>query len=93
MLLGSSRGSVDKACGSWSMGRGFESHQGHWWCQEGHPTTIAPVLQRQISPKTKKPNQGFSQGMETLNGREFFFICVCYSSLLCFPLLVDDVCG
>ena len=45
-------GSVDKACGSWSMGRGFESHQGHWWCQEGHPTTIAPVLQRRISPKT-----------------------------------------
>ena len=47
------------------MGRGFEYHQGHWWCQEGHPTTIAPVFQRQISPKTrseKKPNSGLLTG-------------------------------
>ena len=46
------------------MGCGFESHQGHWWCQERHLTTIAPWLKRQISPKTqdplrKKPNPGF----------------------------------
>ena len=55
------------------MGRGFESHRGYWWCQEGHPTTIAPVLKRQISPKTrseKSPIQGFSQGMETVRGGE-----------------------
>ena len=59
---------IDKACGSWSMGLGFETHQGHWSCQEGHQTTISPVLQTQISPKIdseKCPPQGFSQGMET----------------------------
>ena len=68
----SSCGSVDSACGSWSMGRGFKSHQGHWWCQEEDLTTIAPVLRRQISPKTcseKNPLKGFSQGMETLHRR------------------------
>ena len=27
----------------WLMGLGFESHQGHWCCQEGRPTTFAPV--------------------------------------------------
>ena len=37
---GSSRSSVDGACRSWSIGRGFESHQGHWWCQEGLPATL-----------------------------------------------------
>ena len=31
------------------VGSNFESNQVHWWCQEGHSTTIAPVLQRQIS--------------------------------------------
>ena len=41
------------------MGRGFESHQCNWWCQEGHSTTIALVLQRQISPKA---NSGFLTG-------------------------------
>ena len=62
LSVGSSRGSVDSACVSWVMGREFESHQGHWWCQEGHPATIAPVLQRQISPKKcteKNTIQGF----------------------------------
>ena len=58
------------------MGRDFESHQGHWWCQERHPTTIAPVLQLQISPKTRSEKksqiQGFSQGMETSIGHESF---------------------
>ena len=56
-----------------AYGRGLESHQGHWWCQEGHSTTIAPVFQRQIGPKTseKTPIRGFSQGMEISNGREF----------------------
>ena len=59
---------TDKACGSWSMGRGFETHQGHWSCQEGHQTTISPVFQTQISPKTdseKSQPQGISQDMET----------------------------
>ena len=74
--MGSSHGSVDSACNSWSMGRGFKHHQGHRWCQEGHLTTIIPVLQRQISPKIrweKSPIQGFSVGMETLNGHEFLY--------------------
>ena len=39
-------GAVDSACSSRSMGWWVKSHQGHWWCQEGHPTIIAPVLQR-----------------------------------------------
>ena len=59
----------------WLMGHEFETHQGHWCCQEGRPTTFAPVTQRQISPQTrsgKRPIQGFSQGMEALNGCEFF---------------------
>ena len=51
-----SRGSVDNACGSWSKGCGLESHQDHWWSQEGHPTTIALAFQRQISPKTRSEN-------------------------------------
>ena len=58
------------------MGRGFEFHQGHWSYQEGHPTTIAPVLQRQIIPKTrreKSPIQGMGMGMETLNRHEFLY--------------------
>ena len=33
------------AHGQWVVGSNFESDQVHWWCQEGHPTTIAPVLQ------------------------------------------------
>ena len=73
---GSSSGSVDSACGSWSMGLGFEFHQGHWSYQEGHPKTIAPVLQRQMIPKTrreKSPIQGMGMGMETLNGHEFLY--------------------
>ena len=29
----------------------FESHQGHWWCQEGHPSKISHVPQLQTVPK------------------------------------------
>ena len=47
-------------CSSWSMVRGFEPHQGHWWCQEGHPTTIAPVLQWQ--KQSQDPLAGFLTG-------------------------------
>ena len=35
----------DRAYCSWSMGYEFESYQSHCWCQEGTPTTIAPLLQ------------------------------------------------
>ena len=48
---------MDKSCSLWSMGHGIESHPGHWWCQERHRTTIAPVLQRDKSvlrPAQKK---------------------------------------
>ena len=63
------------------MVNGFKSHQGHWWCQQGYTTTIAPVLQGQISPNTrseKKPIRGFPQGMETLNERELSSIAHVY---------------
>ena len=67
LFLGSSRGSVDSgsvdsACSSWLMGGGFDPDSDHWWCQERHPTTIAHMFQRQISPKPrseKSPIQGF----------------------------------
>ena len=36
--------SMNSAYSPWSMGCGFKSHQANKWRQEGHPTTIAPVL-------------------------------------------------
>ena len=63
------------SCSSWWMGSGFESHQGDGWCQERHPTTNAPVLQRHISPKTRWERnliQSFSQGMKILSRLEFY---------------------
>ena len=32
-------GCAHRSC---SVSCGFKSHQGHWWCQEGHPSEIAP---------------------------------------------------
>ena len=37
-----------KVLGVRLMGRGFEFPQGHWWCLEGHPTTIPSVLPRPV---------------------------------------------
>ena len=36
-----------------------------------HNCSCAPKTNQSQDPLRKKPNRGFSQGMETLNGREF----------------------
>ena len=62
---GSSCGPVNSTCSSWSNGCGSEFHQSHWWCQGGHLTIIAPLLQREPSPKAssaKKANLIFLTG-------------------------------
>ena len=58
--------------GQWFIGS--KPYHGHWWSKGGHPTTIAPVLHRQISPKTKSPVQGFSYDMGMVTICDIVFI-------------------
>ena len=64
VTIGGGRGTVDKACGSWSMGGGFESHQGHWWCQDWNPTTfrLCSIDRTVPKPAQKKNNSSFLTG-------------------------------
>lgn len=41
---------------------GFESHQGQWWCQKEHSTTISPVLQWQKQSRSEKTHSGLLTG-------------------------------
>ena len=52
---GSSNGSVDSTCGSWSRSPMFKSHQSHWRCQD-HDCSCAPEIP---SSKTRSEKSHF----------------------------------
>ena len=60
---------VGSALGSCSMGCYFESHRGHWWCQErhnyDHNCSCAPMTIQPHDPLKKNPNLRLSQAIET----------------------------
>ena len=59
------------AHGQWGVGANPIRAIGGVRKASNHNCSCAPKTNQSLDPLRKKPNQGFSQGVETLNGRKY----------------------
>ena len=73
------------------MGRGFKSHKGHRWCQEGHPTTLLLLCyndkKQSQDPLRKNSNSEVLTGYGDFEGTWVYY---CLSELQYLQVLFEN---